>query len=229
MNRKTLLPTTYLPEGSFITVMIAMMTIFLIVPLFTGSLYAHLLLQVCFLFLLLATLYAVSSERYVAVTGLALLLPYLILEGLSIWGNSLFFLSIAYIFYCLFLSLAIVALSRKVFRMPVIDTNLIFGAVIIYLLIGVLLGKLFFLINFASPNSFRGLAELDRSHSGLIEGYHDQFDLLYFSFTTLTTLGVGDITPVHHLAKSLTIVESIFGQLFVATAIAKMVTSWKRD
>ena len=51
-------------------------------------------------------------------------------------------------------------------------------------------------------------------------GFHDY---LYFSFVTLTTLGYGDITPVSALAKSLTVVIAISGQLYLTILIALLV------
>lgn len=56
--------------------------------------------------------------------------------------------------------------------------------------------------------------------------YEQQFNFLYYSFATLATLGMGDITPLDHLAKSLTAMEAMFGQLFVAIIIAKLVSVW---
>jgi hypothetical protein len=48
--------------------------------------------------------------------------------------------------------------------------------------------------------------------------------LLYFSFTTITTLGYGDIVPVHAGARLLTSVEAVVGQLYVAIFIARLVS-----
>jgi hypothetical protein len=48
-------------------------------------------------------------------------------------------------------------------------------------------------------------------------------NLIYFSFVTLTTTGYGDIFPVHPIARSLCNLESIFGQLYPATLIARLV------
>jgi hypothetical protein len=47
--------------------------------------------------------------------------------------------------------------------------------------------------------------------------------LTYFSFTTLTTLGYGDITPVNWMARNLTILESTFGQIYLTVLIARLV------
>jgi len=50
-----------------------------------------------------------------------------------------------------------------------------------------------------------------------------RFDYLYFSFTTLTTLGYGDITPLTDRAYALTIVEAVIGQFYLAVLIASLV------
>jgi hypothetical protein len=48
--------------------------------------------------------------------------------------------------------------------------------------------------------------------------------LFYLSFVTLTSTGYGDIVPVHPLARSLCNIESIIGQLYPATILARLVT-----
>lgn len=209
------------PLGGFIGVIISVVAIFLIVPLFTTSIYAHLALQSCFLLLILSTI------RMISLVGFTLILPFLAFDLASIVYNSVFFMVIAYGFYCFFLLYAIIRLSKRVLGREQIDTNLVFAAITVYLLLGVLWAKVYFLEDAFLPNSYRGVTSIDMQNSDLGDGYQAQFDLLYFSFTTLTTLGVGDIVPVHRLAKSLTIAEAIFGQLFIATVMAKLVTIWR--
>jgi hypothetical protein len=46
----------------------------------------------------------------------------------------------------------------------------------------------------------------------------------YFSFTTLTTLGYGDILPVSPVARSLATSEALFGQLYPAVMIARLIS-----
>ena len=53
----------------------------------------------------------------------------------------------------------------------------------------------------------------------ITEGY-TLYDFLYYSCITLTTVGFGDILPVHPFAKALTIIVSIFGQLYLTILIA---------
>jgi hypothetical protein len=45
----------------------------------------------------------------------------------------------------------------------------------------------------------------------------------YFSFVTLTTVGFGDVTPLHPLGRSLAMMEALTGQLFPAILIARLV------
>jgi Ion channel len=48
-------------------------------------------------------------------------------------------------------------------------------------------------------------------------------DLIYFSFITLTTVGYGDVRPLHPAARSLAVAEALVGQLYLATLIASLV------
>ena len=52
----------------------------------------------------------------------------------------------------------------------------------------------------------------------------DLKEFLYFSLTSLTTMGYGDITPVYPLARSLANFEALIGQLYPAILIARLVT-----
>jgi len=51
---------------------------------------------------------------------------------------------------------------------------------------------------------------------------------LYFSFVTLATLGYGDYTPAGSLGRTLAIVEALFGQLYLVTVIAVLVSRMRR-
>jgi len=47
-------------------------------------------------------------------------------------------------------------------------------------------------------------------------------ELLYFSFTVLSSTGFGDITPVHPVARMLCVLEQVTGVLFIAILIARL-------
>jgi Ion channel len=214
-------------KESFIGIFIAIVSIFLIIPLFFGSFFAHLAMQLGFVVLIFSTLNILQAEKKSLYIGLTIGILYLLLDGLSILLNSIPLMVFAYAFSSLFLLLAIGVMSKKMFSVQVVDTNLLFGVFTIYFLAGILWAKLFFIINTQIINSFHGVSFLNPQSSSLGDGYKIQFDLLYYSFTTLATLGLGDIVPIQPFVRSLTLLEAIFGQLFVATVISKMVSIWK--
>jgi Ion channel len=106
--------------------------------------------------------------------------------------------------------------ARAVFAAGRVSYHRVIGAVLLYLTVGFVFVALFTLIGALSPGSFSGLSVIDRVSL--------PSDLVYFSFTTLTTVGFGDIVPVHPFARSLSNIEAIFGQLYPATLLARLVS-----
>jgi uncharacterized membrane protein len=51
----------------------------------------------------------------------------------------------------------------------------------------------------------------------------DWSDFIFYSFTTLTTLGYGDITPVSPAARSFAVLEAITGVFYAAVLVARLV------
>ncbi|MGH9248606.1 MAG: potassium channel family protein, partial [Acidimicrobiales bacterium] len=51
--------------------------------------------------------------------------------------------------------------------------------------------------------------------------------VLFFSFITLTTTGYGNLIPADNPGQSLAVLEALLGQLFLVTAVGKIVTAWR--
>lgn len=211
--------------GGFIGAFFAVMAMFLIVPIFEKNFFTHLLLQSSFILLILSTIYTIDRQRNVLITGLFILIPFIYFDSLSFHYHSISYLVAAYGFSLVFTLFAILVLMRKILAAPVVNANLVFGALMVYLLAGILWADIYFIENIVSPSSFQGAGTITFDSS---DSYSQQFNFLYYSFATLATLGMGDITPLNHLAKSLTAMEAMFGQLFVAIIIAKLVSVWWR-
>jgi hypothetical protein len=92
----------------------------------------------------------------------------------------------------------------------------IMGAVLLYLTVAIIFLALFTFVGTLVPKAFSGMSLEDSPALAS--------NLVYFSFATLTTTGYGDIFPVHPIARSLCNLESIFGQLYPATLLARLVT-----
>jgi len=108
-----------------------------------------------------------------------------------------------------------VAVANVAFGAGRVTVPRILGAVILYLSIALIFA-----------NAYRACAmTLHPSLKGVPEGGKGAFSaLLYFSITTLTTSGYGDILPVHPFVRSLANLESLIGQLYPATLLARLVT-----
>jgi hypothetical protein len=50
---------------------------------------------------------------------------------------------------------------------------------------------------------------------------------LFFSFVTLTTTGYGNLVPSGNPGQSLAVLEALMGQLFLVTAVGKLVSAWR--
>ena len=109
-----------------------------------------------------------------------------------------------------------VVVARTVFGQGHVSFHRIVGAVLLYLLIALAFVSLFMLVGLQIPNAFNGLVFEDNQKLAS--------NLIYFSFVTLTSTGYGDIYPVHPVARSLCNLETIIGQLYPATLLARLVT-----
>ena len=86
----------------------------------------------------------------------------------------------------------------------------------LYLTIGVTFVAIYTFVGLLIPDSFSGTALKDNPIFAST--------MIYFSFGTLTTAGSADISPLHPIARSLTNVEAMIGQLYPATLLARVVT-----
>jgi hypothetical protein len=106
--------------------------------------------------------------------------------------------------------------SRAVFGPGRVTYHRVIGAVLLYLTIGFTFVAAYTFVGWFSPGAFSGLVVSDSPALAS--------DLIYFSFVTLTTIGYGDIVPLHPMARSLCNLEGIIGQLYPATLLARLVT-----
>lgn len=120
-----------------------------------------------------------------------------------------------------FLAYAGALITRIVFRARVVDVNILCGAACIYLMLGMFFGFIYALIDFIAPGGFTMTADqLRLPPRGLAS---EPGMLLYFSFSTLTTVGFGDIVPARSWSRTLSILEAILGQILLVFMIARLV------
>lgn len=117
-------------------------------------------------------------------------------------------------------AIALVGITlRYVYKEGPVTSQRIQAAVAAYLLIVLAFALGYMLISFLIPGAF-GFA--DKAPN--IDDPRFEYILHYFSISTITTLGYGDIVPVHPFARTLATVEALVGQLYPAILLARLVS-----
>jgi Ion channel len=110
-----------------------------------------------------------------------------------------------------------VVIAKAVFGPGRVTWHRVQGAVVLYMNFALFFFIIYQLIDTLVTGAFAGLPQSGTEHgSGAA--------LLYFSFGTLTTAGTGNIEPLFPIARNLTNLEAMIGQLFPATLLARLVT-----
>jgi len=114
--------------------------------------------------------------------------------------------------YCV----APVAVLRDIGTRPHVDQETVLGAIAAYLIVGMFFAFAYRAISIIQPIPFFGA-----------EGSGDLSQALFFSFVTLTTTGYGNLVPASNPGQTLAVMEAVLGQLFLVTAVAKIISAWK--
>jgi len=107
------------------------------------------------------------------------------------------------------------AIIKRVATHPVINLNTFYGAVCVYLLIAMFFASCFAVIGAASGQGYFAQVQPPAKASST--------DYLYFSLTTITTVGYGDLTARGGVGRMTAVLEAIFGQLYLITVVALVV------
>jgi len=183
----------------------------------------RLLSDTVFVAICLYVFFIVCSERWQRIIGLALFLPVLIgnaglyaqLPGLQRTSGVVFHSA------CIaFLGFAVTVIVRDLFSQTVIRGDDVIGAICGYILGAMVWGNLYALTYLFAPQAFSISPTIAMQ---LADWQHKRSLFDYMSFTTLTSLGYGDITPVGQPVYTLTWLEVLFGQFYMAVVVAQMV------
>ena len=194
-------------KSRFIYIIFAIILVLLVNPFIRplgliGHLFSTLLLSM----IPLASAYTLTGDRKKAIIVLLIAAPFVILEGLNVFFTNRPLMVVAYSFGTILYFYIVVLLVIKLLSIRVITADLIFCAISIYLLIGIMWAGIYKVLEGISPGSFS-----------------ETTDLLYFSFVTLTTVGFGDVAPLSLLSRRLAVFEAAMGNVYMAVIIAMIV------
>jgi hypothetical protein len=109
-----------------------------------------------------------------------------------------------------------VSIVRHIGYRREVDQETMLGALAAYVLIGMAFAFTYRFVAAVQSGPFFG-----GGGDGALSDY------LFFSFVTLTTTGYGNLVPAGNPGQTLAVFEALTGQLFLVTAVAKVVTAWR--
>ena len=209
--------------GRFTILLMSIMLLLVTQPMFSGHAFAQNFATAAISFVLLAALYAFRSTRGFFVIDLVPLVPSIGGRVALLFAPSPIVEVVSAISSCLFLAVTVIALVSRLFIVRSVTLDTISAGICAYLLMAIAFAYAFAVVELQNPHSF-STALLQKpvgSTAPLIASLHS---FIYYSFVCLTTTGFGDIAPISEGARSLSVMESVFGQLYVAILIARLVS-----
>ena len=112
--------------------------------------------------------------------------------------------------------IAPISIGRHLVLRRVVDSQTILGAIAAYLMAGMFFAFLYHALGLTQTQPFFGS-----------QGHGTPSQDLFFSFTTLTTTGYGNLVPAGNPGQTFAVIEMLIGQLFLVTAVSKVVSAWR--
>lgn len=200
-------PCTYL--------LLLLIGLILVFPYLEEGLFPRTLLGILFSSVLLVGAFAAPQSQRGLIAKLGLALLGIGLQWTALWTSNLTILHLAGIAYAASLTISITSVLRYVLKRGQITADKLHGALAGYIMLAFAWSLIYALTEVTTAGSF-GPTRLDFTQTGTF------FKLIYFSLTTLTTTGYGDIVPLTNHARSLVMIEEFSGVFYVGVVIARL-------
>jgi hypothetical protein len=139
-----------------------------------------------------------------------------LLASLAAASGERTFLNLASLVQISLLAVAMAAVLQRVVTTAEVGSRTILGAISVYTVLGILFTFIYGTIDrLQSGNFFEGVPHPEGG------------DFLFFSYTTLTTTGYGNLVPGGQPGRMFAGIEMMIGQIFLVTLVAGLVSLWK--
>lgn len=202
----------------FFSLLVSLIVLMIVSPFFEADDKAAPSLAALFSLVLLSAVFAASARRAQFLFAMSLAVPWLVLKwgfGGPGFGGTEIATNILQASLNVF---AIILILHRIIKTKEVGFDDLCGAVAIYFLLGVSWALAFGVLEGLAP----GTIILSNSDAAL-----SSIDLIYFSFTTLTTLGYGDIAPLSPVARIWSNLEAITGVLYLAVLVSRLVSLYR--
>lgn len=204
-------------ENKYNRLLTSLSVIYLISPFLVDRPIGDLIVFFVFSISLVIVIYQIERGKQALKVYIGLVLFALLLRGISEFSpissrfNRWFELYSTLIFLA-FITLSVYSILRELMSAKQVTSDIIKGGICIYFLLGFFWAAMYGIVDIFDANSF------NPTYTTITRA-----DLVHFSFTTLTTVGYGDITPVSKIARVLANLEGIVGVMYPAVFIARLV------
>ena len=223
----------YLGPHRHSALLAALIAAFAVRPLLSGT-GADVVFSVALMLLLLLALYSINVDEMVGEKGRLLaqrrrrrIVGWTLATAAGVERVSIFFVQsrmldlVGTVCWLLFAAFVTLSELRSVLKQREVTSETICMATSVYLFLGFTWTMLYSVIFLLHPESFSGLPATVPGQSTAIPHI---FPLLaYFSLTTISTIGFGDITPLTLQARYAAVAEGIAGQFYMAILVARLV------
>ena len=208
------------PQNGFLILLVSLLALQIIPPFINPS-ERSILLGILVAIVLLFALYLVAYNRKELIIGILLCAPAIATNWTNNSVDPTLVIYAHYLFAIAFLAYTCLHIFRYLFETQDISADMLYAAVCLYFIVGMIWAMIYVLIEMSHPGSFQLDADLNNTRAVFSE-------LLYFSYVTISTLGYGDMAPLTRVARSWATIEAIIGQFYLAFVVARLVSLYAK-
>lgn len=192
--------------------MVSILLLLILSAVLEGTEYGYIVVNTMSSIVFILGVYAVGRSRRTLITLIILGLPWFFSEWTFAKSSRTIFASM------LFFIFVTATILEHILKAKEVTTDTLYGAVCVYLLLGIMWASMYGFLEYITPGAvFRG-------PDGVINTKLTTNALMYYSYTTLATIGYGDITSVTPVGRIVSVLEAVFGQLYIAFLVARLIS-----
>ena len=192
---------------------LALIALLVAMPFLSETVHGRGLVGLLNFIVLVTAVVAVERSRLSFVIAILLGLPTLAFQIMALQSGLPGHFALSWGFGAAFYAFTLAHLLNYVLRRDLMTADKLYGAVAAYIMVAILWAFLCGVLQYFYPAAY-ALHGMPKTL--------DMAELIFFSFTALTTAGFGDITPVLIQSRFLTILEMVTGVMYVAILIARL-------
>jgi hypothetical protein len=192
--------------------MVSILLLLILSAVLEGVEYGYIVVNTMSTIVFFLGVYAIGRNRRTLIILIILGLPWFLSEWAFTKSTRTIFTSM------LFFIFVTITILEHILKSEEVTTDTLYGAVCVYLLLGIMWASIYGFLEYVSPGA-------------VFEGYDKEIttkissnELIYYSYTTLATIGYGDITSVTPVGRIISVLEAIFGQLYIAFLVARLIS-----